>query len=282
EDGDGIDMPFQFLREDVDVQNAGTGEPPEWSLSQLKGAVREWQQEYDGWIATCIGNHDQTRAVSQFGDEDYRVESATLLATFLLTLRGTPHVYQGEELGMTNVTFDSLAEIDDPETRNRVTAAIEAGEAESFEDLREVVNVESRDHARTPMQWDESDNAGFTDGEPWLKVNRNYRDVNARAARASDEGIWQFYRRLIERRHEMDVLVYGEFELLLPEDEEIYACVRTLGDERVLVVLNWTDESNTVPLEDRLDGASLLLSNYGSRAESLRMEPYEARLYRVQ
>jgi oligo-1,6-glucosidase len=278
-EGVGLDMVFQFVREDLDV-----GPDGEWDLTQFKRVVSEWQRTDDGWVAPCLGNHDQPRSVSWWGDEAYRRESATLLATFLLTLRGTPHVYQGEEIGMTNATFDALDEIDDPETRQRVAFAIESGDAESFADVRETVNRESRDHSRTPMQWSDAPNAGFTDSIPWLKCNANYPEVNVEAARADEESVWHYYRDLVDLRHDEDVLVYGEYDLLLPDDEQVYAYRRTLDDEAVLVVLNWSAESARFDWGGDAAEADPLVGNYDrTPANPLGREfrPYEAAVYRL-
>jgi len=279
-EGDGIDMVFQFLREGLDVGPGG-----EWSLPELKRVVTEWQQVADGWIAPCLENHDQPRSVSWWGDEAYHRESATLLTTFLLTLRGTPHVYQGEEIGMTNATFEALHEVDDAETRTRAELAIESGAAESFADVREAIKRESRDHGRTPMQWRDVEHAGFSEGEPWLKLNENYSEVNVEAARADEASVWHYVREAIELRHREDVLVYGEYELLQPDDTQIYAYTRTLGDETALVVLNWSDGTARVDVSSVDTGsAEPLLGNYEdtpAKPTDAQFRPYEAGVYRL-
>jgi glycosidase len=291
EDGDGLDMIFHFEHMDVDISSRGRFDPDgwgEWSLPEFKEIMSRWQTELDadGWNAQYLGNHDQPRIVSRFGDDEtYRVESAKLLATFLLTVRGTPFVYQGEEIGMTNDDFERLEDLDDPMTVGAVEDLIDAGRADSYEDLRAFVNYVSRDHARTPMQWSDAPNAGFTTGEPWLALNENYPDINVEAARADEDSVWNYYRRLIDLRHDEDVLVYGEYELLLPDHEQLYAYTRTLDNETALVVLNWSDESAAVDA-DLVDAnpTAVLRSNYDDSPtdpSGREFRPYEAVVYRL-
>ncbi|MDS0282436.1 glycoside hydrolase family 13 protein [Haloarcula onubensis] len=291
EDGDGLNMIFHFEHMGVDISPRGRFDPSEWgewSLPEFKRIMSRWQTDLDaeGWNATYLGNHDQPRIVSRFGDDEaYRTESAKLLATFLLTTRGTPFVYQGEEIGMTNDDFPELSALDDPMTVGAIEDLFEAGRADSYAELREFVNYVSRDHARTPMQWADAASAGFTTGEPWFAPNENYPDINVAAARADEESVWHYYRRLIDLRHEEDVLVYGEYDLLLPEDEQLYVYRRALGDETVLVVLNWSNRPATVDA-GVVDGTPLaiLQSNYDdSPADPAgqQFRPYEAVVYRL-
>lgn len=287
EDAAGLDMVFQFSHTGIDVGPGGQWDPDgwgEWDLRELKELITRKQSEIE-WDALFLGNHDQPRIVSRLGDDDYRVESATLIATFLLTLRGTPYIFQGEEIGMTNAEFESLAEIDDPMTIGQVEALIESGRVDTYEEVADLVNYRSRDHARTPMQWSDDANAGFTDGEPWLKTNGNYPDINVAAARASPDSVWHHYRTLIDLRHNSDALVYGEYDLLLPEDEQFYAYTRTLDEERLLVVLNWSAEPATFDgAAVATDDAELVVSNYdGSPGDpdGETFRPYEAAIYRL-
>ncbi len=292
EDGDGLDMVFHFEHMDVDVGPRGRWDPEgwgEWSLPEFKRIVSRWQTELDGWNAQYLGNHDQPRIVSRFGDDGrYRVESAKLLATFLLTSRGTPFVYQGEEIGMTNAEFERLDDLDDPMMIGAVEDALAAGEADSADELRGFWNYHSRDHARTPMQWSDDEHAGFTAGEPWFDVNENYTEINVEAARADETSVWHHYRRLVDLRHDEDVLVYGEYDLLLPDDEQVYAYTRTLDDERMLVVLNWSDDPAPVDLRGvaglDLADVSVRLSNYDDTVpvpRERRFRPYEAVVYQL-
>ncbi|WP_129115198.1 glycoside hydrolase family 13 protein [Halegenticoccus tardaugens] len=290
EDGDGLSMLFHFEHVLLD-RGERFWDVADWNLTDLKGVFSKWQYGLsdDGWNSLYLNNHDQPRMVSRFGDDgEYRRESAKLLGTLLHTLRGTPYVYQGEELGMTNCRFESLDEYRDVETLNPVRSALDGGEIESFEEVKEGLWANSRDNARTPMQWTDGERAGFTDGEPWIKANPNCREINVEAARADEDSVWHYYRDLIDLRKEHDVIVYGDYDLLLPEHEEIWAYVRTLGDERLLVTLNFSGEETPFELPDRIDvdGATveLLVGNYGdaeTNVESFVLRPWEARVYRV-
>ncbi|WP_254278922.1 glycoside hydrolase family 13 protein [Haloarcula marina] len=285
-DGDGLSMVFQFehvtFDHDGDKWDAG-----DWSLVEFKEILSKWQNGLadDGWNSIYLNNHDQPRMVSRFGDDGaYRTESAKLLATLTHTLQGTPFVYQGEELGMTNAEFASTEELRDVEALNFVEAAIEAGDAATYDDVRDAIEYVGRDNARTPMQWDDAEHAGFTDGEPWIDCNSNYETVNVARARANEDSVWHYYRDLIELREEHDVLVYGEFSLLCPEDPAVFAYTRTLGEEHGLVVLNFEPEpvEFEVPADVTLDGLELAIANTEvptTPRPSFELGPYEARVY---
>ncbi|WP_313691599.1 glycoside hydrolase family 13 protein [Halorarum halobium] len=285
-----LDMVFHFEHMRLDAGEGGDWDFRDWDLAELKETFTRWQRGLaeDGWNALYLNNHDQPRMVSRFGDEDYRVRSATMLATFLHTLRGTPFVYQGEEIGMTNVPFESVGKFIDVETLRYVERMLERDDVENFADIGEAVRYGSRDNARTPMQWSPADNAGFTTGEPWLAVNPNYPEVNVAEARADPDSLWHYYRRVIDLRHDNDVLVYGDYDLLLPDDPELYAYLRTLGEERALVVLNFTDGEPAFELPDGIeyDAADLLLANYEvegpTRPDRFDLRPYEARVYALE
>ncbi|WP_158855255.1 alpha-glucosidase [Halorhabdus sp. CUG00001] len=286
-ESNGLEMVFQF-------DHVGIGDSPEdlfdpeasdeWDLTALKDIVTRQQTEI-AWPAPFLGNHDLPRAVSLFGDDErYHRESATLLATFLLTLRGTPFVYQGDAIGMHNAEFQHLAEIDDVMTIGRVESLQEAGVIDSREEVRQFVNERSRDHARTPMQWTDGKHAGFTDGSPWLKVNERYTEINVEAARADTHSVLAHYRELIDLRHEWAVLVDGDYELLLPEDEQLYAYRRTLSEETALIVLNWSAEPATFESPVPTDGADAVTGNYTdvpSTPDGTTFRPYEAAIYRL-
>jgi len=285
-DGDGLSMVFQF--EHVEVgREGGKWNAGEWSLVEFKEILAKWQEGLadDGWNSLYLSNHDQPRMVSRFGDDgEYRRRSAKLLGTLTHTLQGTPFVYQGEEIGMTNAPFESVDELRDVESINFVEDAIENGDAESYEDVRDAVETVGRDNARTPMQWSDDAAAGFTDGEPWLKINPNYDEINVERARADPDSVWHYYRELGELRDERDLLVYGEFELLAPDDEQVFAYTRTLGEELALVVLNISDEPTAfeVPTSVPVDDLSLALSNCESPEAptgAFELSPYEARVY---
>ncbi|MEF8875520.1 MAG: alpha-amylase family glycosyl hydrolase, partial [Haloarculaceae archaeon] len=213
----------------------------------------------------------------------FREASAKLLATLLFTLEGTPFVYQGDEIGMTNYPWDSLEEIEDVDTLRNVRVAREAGRFEDEAEMMALVRHRTRDNARTPMQWSDDPHAGFTDSDadPWLPVNPNYPEVNVEAARADPDSVWHHYRTLIDLRDEYDVLVYGEYADLEVGHERVWAYERTLGDERVVVVLAFAEE----PVEVDPDAVGLpregerLLGNYPPTGDPGTLRPYEARVY---
>jgi len=300
-----VDMVFHFEHMDLD-RGERWWDVGDWSLRELKEVFTRWQDGlYDeGWNALYLGNHDQPRITSRFGSEAHREKSAKLLATFLCTLRGTPFVYQGDEIGMTNVPFESLDQYRDVATLNPIRTAIDEGVIEGFEEIKSQVRKRSRDNARTPMQWNDTTNAGFSEGEPWIGLNPNYETVNVEDARAESDSVYHYYKEVIALRKSEDVLVYGDYELLYPDHEEIYAYTRTLDaggengnedgsengatdTERVLVVLNFSDETPTFSLPSGIEygGTEVLLANYETAAdegvESVTLRPWEARVYRL-
>jgi oligo-1,6-glucosidase len=287
----GLDMIFQFEHMDVDVDPDRRWDPDsdwgEWSLVEFKRIVSRWQTELDGWNAVYLGNHDQPRIVSRFGDDEHRVASGKLLATFLLTMGGTPYLYQGDEIGMTNAEFDALEELDDVETIGAVESRLATGQVESFDAVRDLVNYATRDHARTPVQWTDGPHAGFTDGdgEPWFRVNDDYPTVNVRRARADEGSIWHHYRRLIDLRREWNVLVYGAYDCRLPDHEQLFVYTRTLRDQRWLVVLNWSSTPARLPdLELPTEKAEVIIDSADDAPADptgAEFRPYQATVYRL-
>ena len=243
-------------------------------LPKLKDCFRRWQQELHGkgWNSLFMDNHDLPRIVSRWGnDQEFRVESAKMLATMLHGMQGTPYIFQGEELGMTNIQLPIEAYVD-LETVNLYNERIAKGY--SHEAVMASIYARSRDNARTPMQWADQAQAGFTTGKPWVPVNPNYRQINAEAALADPESVFHHYRKLIELRKTYDVFRNGSFTLLLPEDEDIFAYTRDTDTEHMLVVCNFTDKTLQLDAPEAFRGAQVLLSNYAQPAEALR--PYEA------
>jgi glycosidase len=272
-----LDLVFHFEHMRVDFPEAGWWELAEWDLRDLKAVFDRWEAGLEGPNAVYLGNHDQPRIVSRFGDDGpYRRESAKLLATFLLTMPGTPFWYQGDEIGMTNYPFESLEEVVDVDTKKNVEALRARGAFESDAEMMELVRHRSRDNARTPMQWDDSANAGFTTGEPWLPVNPNYPEVNVAAAEADPDSILQYYRRLVDLRSAHPALRDGEYVQLTPGHPQVWAYDRVGDDERLRVVLNWSTEPATRPDAVDVEGATPLLENH-DRGDRLR--PYEARVH---
>ena len=290
EDGP-LDMLFHFEHVALDSDPggpAGWGWKP-WSLLELKEVMTRWQValEGKGWNSQYLSNHDQPRQVSRFGDDGrYRIASAKLLATFLHLLKGTPYIYQGEELGMTNVAFDSIDDYRDIETRNHYRQMV-ADEGVDRQTALELVHKKSRDNARTPMQWDTTENAGFTSGEPWLGVNTNYREINVERALADPESIFYYYRELIRLRKDNPVIVHGRYDLILDDDPAIYAFTRTLDDERLLVILNFTADTPVfvLPADLPANDSQLLIANLPvddpATIDRITLRPWEARVYQL-
>ncbi len=286
-----LNMLFQFEHVALDIAPGGfgkwSGRP--WRLADLKRVMSKWQTALAGrgWNSLYLSNHDQPRAVSRFGDDGrFRVPSAKLLATMLHTLQGTPYVYQGEEIGMTNVAFASIDGYRDIETLNLYRELVhERGMAPA--EVLAMIRDRSRDNARTPMQWDDGPHAGFTTGTPWIAPNPNYREINVRQALADPDSVFHYYRRLIALRRAHAVIVYGDYELLLEADEEIFAYTRTLGGERLLVVLNFRSGTPTFVLPENVvfERHALLIGNYevspAELPDRFTLRPYEARVYRL-
>lgn len=280
---------FEHMFLDADPDAPGGWSRKRWNLLDLKHVMTRWQKalEGNGWNSLYLSNHDQPRQVSRFGDDgQYRVESAKMLATFLHLMQGTPYIYQGEEIGMTNVAFPSIEDYRDIATRNRYRELIEE-HGVGREAAMELVHRRSRDNARTPMQWNDSENAGFTAGTPWIGVNPNYRQINAEQALADPQSIFYYYQQLIRLRKTNPIIVHGRYDLILEDDEAIYAFTRTLESERLLVILNFTVSAPVFVLPDDLPvgDKDLLIANYPvDMAEDIRrltLRPFEARVYRL-
>ena len=272
-DASELSMVFQFQHMCLDQQGEKWDFTP-LHLPALKENYRLWQQGLygSGWNSLFLNNHDLPRIVSRWGDDkNYRVESAKMLATMAHGMQGTPYVYQGEELGMTNIRL-SIEDYVDLEIHNVYRERTEAGYPP--EDVMESIYARGRDNARTPMQWTGSENAGFTTGTPWLPVNKNHADINAEAAIADPDSVFHYYRKLIGLRKEYEVFRSGRFELLDPEDEKVFAYTRDTETEHLLVVCNFTGETLPFDVPDRFWGSELLIGNYQSGEPGLR--PYEA------
>jgi len=284
-DGSEFSMVFQFEHICLD-QIPGK---EKWDLAPLpflkfKEVMEKWQTGlYQcGWNSLFWNNHDLPRIVSRWGDDGrYRVESAKMLAILLHGMQGTPFIYQGEELGMTNVRYNP-DEYRDIETVNLYRERLEAGFSE--ESVMESIYAKSRDNARTPMQWDDSPQAGFTDGEPWIKVNPNYTEINAAEQVDRPDSVWSCYRQLIEFRKRYSIFADGKFALLCREHPQIFAYTRESGTERLLVVCNFSREETSYPNPAQWAGMELLLSNYSDNKEGRgpgELRPYEARMYYI-
>ncbi|MGE7121142.1 glycoside hydrolase family 13 protein [Peribacillus sp. NPDC097264] len=287
EDRGELHMVFQFEHMDIGGGPEGKWNNEKWDLSDLKGILSKWQYglEEVGWNSLYWNNHDQPRVVSRFGDDgEYRVESAKMLAACLHMLKGTPYIYQGEELGMTNIAFESIEEYRDIETMNSYEELVNTY-GWSKEKMMAAIHARSRDNARTPMQWNDGRNAGFTTGTPWIGVNANYPEINAEKAYNDHQSIFHFYKKLIQLRKQHDIIVYGRFDLLCPDDEQIFAYTRTLGEEKVLVLCNFKGQEATLTIPTALHSlkATLLIGNYeqeeSDTVSSEPLRPYECRVY---
>jgi oligo-1,6-glucosidase len=287
-----LNMLFQFEHMDLDTDASrmlGKWGFKDLDLRDLKRSISRWQKDLEGkgWNSLYLSNHDQPRALSRFGnDGQYRVESAKMLATFLHTLQGTPYVYQGEEIGMTNVQFESITEYRDIESLNMYREFVQERGMEPQAVLA-MIYAKGRDNARTPMQWDAREHAGFTSGTPWIQVNPNYQAINVAQAIADPNSIFAYYQQLIRLRKANPVIVYGNYDLVEETDAAIYAYTRTLDDDRLLVILNFSASTPTfeIPAPIASANAELLISNYSvDPAEAiagLTLRPYEARVYRL-
>lgn len=275
-----LNMVFQFEQNDLD-----NGEHSKWNLKKihlpdLKEILAKWQTRLEGkaWNSLYWNNHDQPRIVSRLGnDKEYREVSAKMLATCLHMMKGTPYIYQGEELGMTNVPFASLEEFRDIESINAYHEYTENGII-GEEDMLKFLCYKSRDNARTPMQWDNSANAGFSEARPWIKVNPNYTEINAQEQLNRNDSVFHYYQKLIALRKQKEIIVYGNFELLLPEDEDIFMYTRVLEKEKLLVICNFSKNERVVKLPDGFEAGDILITNYENLeiSDELKLRPYEA------
>ena len=281
EAGKELNMVFQFEHVDNGSGDYGKWTTEKYDFKEFKRIMIKWQEELQGkaWNSLFLGNHDQPRSVSRFGNDNpaYRETSAKMLATCLHMMQGTPYVYQGEELGMTNVYFDKLEDYRDIESINFFTELTESG-LMTPEYMMKCLMLRSRDNARTPMQWDDSEQAGFTDGESWIKVNPNYKEINAAQQLKDPNSIFHYYQKLISLRKEKDIIVYGEFEPLYRDDEQIFAYTRKLDQEKLLTVCNFTDKDAEVEVPEEFKGAECLITNLGRTAfdGKIVLKPYEA------
>jgi len=272
-----VDMVFQFEHFNIDQRKNKWDWFP-LHLPDLKHSLGRWQEGLaeTGWNALYWNNHDTPRSVSHWGDDgEHRVAAAKLLGTVLHLHRGTPYVYQGEELGMTNVPFESIEDFRDIESLSHYAEATAAGQEP--EEVLRGLRWMSRDNARTPVQWDASEHAGFTTGEPWIPVNANHTEINAEAGLADPDSVFHHYRKLIAFRHEEPAVAEGDFTMLLPDGERVYAFTRRHGDTELLVIANFSADAVTPDADREWAGAEVVIGDPG---DSLALGPWEARVYR--
>ena len=264
-DGSELNMVFQFEHTDLDGGERFKWDTKPMPLVPLKENLSKWQKGLEdvAWNSLYFCNHDQPRIVSRLGDESdaYRELSAKCIATCLHMMQGTPYIYQGEELGMTNTVFNSVDDFRDLESINAYRELIESG-LFTKDDMFPKIAHKSRDNARTPMPWDDSENAGFTTGTPWLALNPNYKKINVADQLRREDSVFHYYQKLIRLRKENEIIVYGKYELLLPEDENIFAYTRTLGNKKLITVCNFSKSEQKFDFTG-YENAKVLISNYG-------------------
>ena len=281
-----LSMVFQFEHIGLDqIEGKEKWDVKPLDLLDLKKVLSKWQTELEGegWNSLFWNNHDLPRIVSRWGnDREYRVESAKMLATLLHGMKGTPYIYQGEELGMTNVRFEDINEYNDIETLNMYKDRISKGY--SHDEIMASIYAKGRDNARTPMQWDSTENAGFTTGKPWLKVNKNYKFINAEDCLQDKDSIFYHYKKLIDIRKHNDTIIYGNYKLLLPEDKNVFAYSRELNGDKIVVVCNFYNKEINLNFKEDFNNVEILLSNYKDSSilmKDLKLRSYEAIMYRV-
>lgn len=281
-----LSMIFQFEHIGLDQQEG----KEKWDLKplnllELKEVFNKWQTQLDGkaWNSLFWNNHDLPRIVSRWGnDEEYRIESAKMLATILHLMQGTPYIYQGEEIGMTNIRFENIEEYDDIETKNMYNDRIAKGY--KHEDIMKSIYTKGRDNARTPMQWNGEKHGGFTNGNPWLTVNPNFNEINVEQSINDPDSIFHHYRQLIQLRKQFSAIVYGSFEMLAKKDEKVFAYSRQDHDAKLLIVANFTNEESEFSYKNQYDEVSILLSNYKDSSlaiDKLSLRPYEAIIFKI-
>jgi oligo-1,6-glucosidase len=285
-----LNMVFQFEHTLIDHDRVfDKWRPVPFKLSKLKEILSRWQTGLYGkaWNSLYWNNHDQPRIVSRYGDdstEENRVRSAKMLALCLHMMQGTPYIYQGEELGMTNMPFTSLDELNDVEIFNAYRELVEEKKLLTHDQIFEGVRKLGRDSARTPMQWDSTENAGFSTGKPWMKLNPNYKQINTAVQINDPDSVFAFYKRLIQLRKEHPVIVYGAYELLLPNDEKLFVYRRRHEEKNLLALCNFSGDRLAMPklpgLEKVQASRKLLIANYPAGALGPdSVLPWEARAY---
>ncbi|QSS98580.1 alpha-glucosidase [Pontibacillus sp. ALD_SL1] len=275
-----MDMVFQFEHLDLWDQDADQ----KLDVLALKDALTRWQKglEGDGWNALFIENHDKARSVSTWGnDGKYWRESATSLGTMYFFMQGTPFIYQGQEIGMTNFKFPSIEDFDDVAAKNTYQNMIEEGY--THEEVMNVLWSTSRDNSRTPMQWSQGEHAGFTNATPWMKMNPNYETINVESQQNDQDSILEYYKTMIQLKKQYDLFTYGTYDLVNANDSQVYAYTRTLENETALVIANLTESEVVFKSPVSVSRRSLVLSNYKENEDTsdteLKLSPYEARVY---
>lgn len=289
-DGSELNMVFQFEHMDVDSKDGNKWTDRKMYLPDLKKIMGKWQKGLQNvaWNSLFWCNHDQPRVVSRFGNDshEYRELSAKMLATCLHMMQGTPYIYQGEELGMTNVPFEDISDFRDIDSINAFHELTKK-EVYSEEQMMRYIRYKSRDNARTPMQWNDEKNAGFTDGNPWIMVNPNYREINVKEQLSRKDSVFYYYQKLIQLRHENKIIIYGTYEPYMEDSEEVFAYIRAFNVdnciEKILVLCNFIDNEVAIEIPEEFKGGSVLISNYENTVKDLKnLRPYEAIVIKIQ
>jgi len=297
-------MLFQFELMVVDNEPGKTKwYHQQWSLEDIKRVMTRWQNGlHTGWNSLYLENHDQPRSLSRFGNDkhpQFRNHSAKMLATWLHMMRGTPYIYQGQEIGMSNIAFDSIADYRDLESINYYNHELERGIL-SEDEIMKRIHIKSRDNARTPMQWNDQDNAGFSQGQPWIKVNPNYKEVNVQKDLSDPQSIFYHFQKLIKLRKQHHVAVYGDYQIIHSDHCDVYAYLRTLHNEQLFVMANFSDKwtTFTIPTYDKekllvpFSTCQVIVSVYGEEentpysssfdfTQPISLPPYDARVYKL-
>lgn len=281
-----LSMVFNFHHLKVDYDKGDKWTLMDFDFKKLKSLFKSWQEEMEkgnGWNALFWCNHDQPRIVSRFGNTDkYHKESAKMLATTMYMMRGTPYVYQGEEIGMTNPDFDSIEQYRDVESKNYFKILQKSGIDDSK--IYRILNSKSRDNSRTPMQWDDSKNAGFSGADPWIPVGKSYKSINVETALKDKNSIFYHYKKLIKLRKEYDVISYGSFKIILENHDKVLAYTRKLENTELVILNNFYSENTEVIWDESVtfDNSKILLSNYSDSInlqKKIILRPYESVVY---
>lgn len=273
-----FNMIFQFDHTELDIKGVQKGKLRKWELTEFKGALAKWQSETEafGWLALFLENHDMVRSVSKYGnDGTYRIESAKMLAAYYMLMRGTPFIYQGQEIGMTNCVFNSIDEYKDVDSLNFYNIETAAGRKK--DEIKNYLANKSRDNARTPMQWSADYMAGFTLGDPWLKVNPNYTFINVEQSIKDKDSILNFYKQLIRLRKENKVLIYGTFKEIYKASNHIGGYIRTFENESLIVLCNFSESEAKIP---EIDDSLVVLSNVKSHTKGI-LKAFEALICKI-
>jgi trehalose-6-phosphate hydrolase len=290
-DREELNMVFNFHHLKVDYPNGEKWADADFDFMALKKILSNWQigmHRENGWNALFWCNHDQPRIISRYGDDKiYRKESAKMLATTIHMMQGTPYIYQGEEIGMINAAFDDIQEYRDVETLNIFEIMKNKGIDQTA--IMDIIKKRSRDNSRTPMQWNSSENAGFSKGTPWIKVPSNYKGINVKEATKDEDSIFYHYKKLIQLRKQLDIITYGSYELIYEDHNDIFAYVRSYDNEKLLVINNFFDKETIFELPEKLDfdgyDSKILISNYEDSSKEfkhLRLRSYESIVYHFQ